>query len=33
MLDPVHGRVREAVDAGFGHRDWSVIAKFTLDQS
>ncbi|WP_338805527.1 NAD(P)-dependent oxidoreductase [Pseudomonas chlororaphis] len=32
MLDAVHGRMQEAVEAGFGDRDWSAIAKFTLDQ-
>jgi len=32
MLDAVHHRMGEAVDAGFGDRDWSVMAKFTLDQ-
>lgn len=32
MLDAVHGRMREAVDAGFGNLDWSAMAKFTLDQ-
>jgi 3-hydroxyisobutyrate dehydrogenase-like beta-hydroxyacid dehydrogenase len=32
MLDAVHGRMQEAVDAGLGDRDWSTIAKFTLDQ-
>jgi 3-hydroxyisobutyrate dehydrogenase-like beta-hydroxyacid dehydrogenase len=33
MLDAVHGRMREAVEAGLGDRDWSAIAKFTLDQA
>lgn len=32
MLDAVYGRMQQAVDAGLGHRDWSAIAKFTLDQ-
>ncbi|WP_276330764.1 NAD(P)-dependent oxidoreductase [Paraburkholderia bryophila] len=31
MLDAVHYRMRDAVDAGFGDRDWSAIAKFTID--
>ncbi|WP_330739335.1 NAD(P)-dependent oxidoreductase [Burkholderia cepacia] len=31
MLDVVHGRMRDAVNAGFGDRDWSAIAKFTID--
>jgi 3-hydroxyisobutyrate dehydrogenase-like beta-hydroxyacid dehydrogenase len=31
MLDVVHGRMRDAVDAGFGDRDWSAMAKFTID--
>ncbi|OTP70387.1 NAD(P)-dependent oxidoreductase [Caballeronia sordidicola] len=31
MLDVVHSRMRDAVDAGFGDRDWSAIAKFTID--
>ncbi|HVJ34092.1 MAG TPA: NAD(P)-dependent oxidoreductase [Terriglobia bacterium] len=31
MLDAVHNRMREAVDAGLGNCDWSAIAKFTLD--
>lgn len=31
MLDVVHCRMRDAVDAGFGDRDWSAIAKFTID--
>lgn len=32
MLDAVHGRMREAVDAGHGERDWSVMAQVTLGQ-
>lgn len=32
MLDAVHGRMQQAVDAGLGDRDWSAIAKFTLGQ-
>ena len=31
MLDAVHGRMGEAVDAGFGDQDWSAIAKFTIE--
>jgi hypothetical protein len=31
MLDAVHGRMRETVEAGFGDSDWSAMAKFTLD--
>jgi 3-hydroxyisobutyrate dehydrogenase-like beta-hydroxyacid dehydrogenase len=31
MLDVVHCRMRDAVDAGFGESDWSAIAKFTID--
>ncbi len=31
MLDAVHGRMRETVDAGYGNEDWSAMAKFTLD--
>ena len=30
MLDAVHGRMHEAVDAGLGDRDWSAMAKFTI---
>lgn len=33
MLDAVHGRMREAIDAGLGDRDWSAIAKFTLEDA
>jgi 3-hydroxyisobutyrate dehydrogenase-like beta-hydroxyacid dehydrogenase len=32
MLDAVHGRMRQAVDAGLGDRDWSVMAQVTLAQ-
>nr|WP_277923795.1 NAD(P)-dependent oxidoreductase [Sphingomonas sp. TREG-RG-20F-R18-01] len=31
MLDAVHGRMAEAVEAGFGDQDWSTMAKFTLE--
>ncbi|MBZ5794651.1 NAD(P)-dependent oxidoreductase [Burkholderia contaminans] len=31
MLDVVHDRMRDAVKAGFGDRDWSAIAKLTID--
>lgn len=31
MLDVVHRRMQETVEAGLGDRDWSAIAKFTLD--
>lgn len=31
MLDAVHERMREAVDAGLGDRDWSAMAKFTIE--
>jgi len=30
MLQAVHGRMAEAVDAGLGDRDWSVMADFTI---
>lgn len=33
MLDAVHGRMREAVEAGLGDRDWSAMAKFTIEQA
>lgn len=33
MLDAVHGRMGQAVAAGLGDRDWSVMAQFTLDQA
>lgn len=32
MLDAVHARMAETVEAGFGDRDWSAMAKFTLDR-
>lgn len=32
MLDAVHRRMQETVDAGLGDRDWSAMAKFTLEQ-
>lgn len=32
MLDAVHRRMQETVDAGLGDRDWSAMAKFTLGQ-
>jgi 3-hydroxyisobutyrate dehydrogenase-like beta-hydroxyacid dehydrogenase len=31
MLNAVHGRMGEAVDAGFGDQDWSAMARFTLE--
>ncbi len=30
MLDAVRGRMGEAVDAGLGDRDWSIMADYTL---
>lgn len=30
MLDAVHARMAEAVSAGFGDKDWSVMAEYTL---
>ncbi|WP_116141601.1 NAD(P)-dependent oxidoreductase [Trinickia diaoshuihuensis] len=30
MLAAVHGRMAEAVEAGWGDRDWSVMAKMTI---
>lgn len=30
MLDAVHGRMRETVEAGMGEQDWSAMARFTL---
>ena len=30
MLDAVHGRMAETVDAGLGDRDWSAMAEFTI---
>lgn len=32
MLDAVHGRMRDTVEAGLGDRDWSAIAQFTLSK-
>ncbi|WBO23710.1 NAD(P)-dependent oxidoreductase [Sphingomonas abietis] len=31
MLDAVHGRMKETVGAGLGDRDWSIMAKVTID--
>jgi 3-hydroxyisobutyrate dehydrogenase-like beta-hydroxyacid dehydrogenase len=31
MLDAAHGRMSEAVRAGWGDLDWSAIAKFTIE--
>ena len=31
MLDAVHRRMNEAVDAGSGDKDWSAMAGFTID--
>ena len=31
MLDAVHARMAETVEAGLGERDWSSMAKFTID--
>lgn len=31
VLDAVHDRMRETVEAGMGNRDWSAMAKFTLE--
>lgn len=33
MLDAVYGRMRETVDAGWAHLDWSAMARFTLEQN
>jgi NAD-binding of NADP-dependent 3-hydroxyisobutyrate dehydrogenase len=33
MLDAVHRRMAETVDAGMGDRDWSVMADFTIKGS
>lgn len=33
MLDAVHRRMGEAVEAGLGELDWSAMAEFTLNQS
>jgi len=30
MLDAVHARMAEAVSAGFGNKDWSIMADYTL---
>ena len=30
MLDAVHARMAEAVSAGFGDNDWSIMADYTL---
>jgi 3-hydroxyisobutyrate dehydrogenase-like beta-hydroxyacid dehydrogenase len=30
MLDAVYGQMRETVDAGFGEKDWSIMAKRTI---
>jgi hypothetical protein len=30
MLDAVHGRMTETIDAGMGNRDWSAMAEFTI---
>ena len=32
MLDAVHGRMRETIEAGFGDLDWSAMAKYTLEK-
>ncbi len=32
MLDAVHGRMGQAVDAGWGDQDWSAMAKFTIER-
>lgn len=31
MLEAVHAEMRAAVDAGLGNRDWSIMAKRTID--
>jgi 3-hydroxyisobutyrate dehydrogenase-like beta-hydroxyacid dehydrogenase len=33
MLDAVHRRLAETIDAGMGDRDWSVMAEFTINDS
>ena len=33
MLDAVRGRLAEAVEAGRGDKDWSVMAEYTLNRS
>jgi 3-hydroxyisobutyrate dehydrogenase-like beta-hydroxyacid dehydrogenase len=30
MLDAVHHRMAETIDAGMGNRDWSAMAEFTI---
>jgi 3-hydroxyisobutyrate dehydrogenase-like beta-hydroxyacid dehydrogenase len=32
MLDAVHHRLAETIDAGMGNRDWSAMAEFTIQQ-
>ncbi len=32
MLDAVHGRMNQMVDAGWGDKDWSAMAQFTIDK-
>lgn len=31
MLEAVYGRMSETVDAGLGDRDWSIMAKQTIE--
>jgi 3-hydroxyisobutyrate dehydrogenase-like beta-hydroxyacid dehydrogenase len=31
MLDAVHGRMRETIEAGLGDRDWSAMARYTIE--
>jgi 3-hydroxyisobutyrate dehydrogenase-like beta-hydroxyacid dehydrogenase len=33
MLAAVYGRMAETVDAGFGERDWSAMAKLTIERA
>ncbi len=33
VLDAVHGRMRETIEAGLGDLDWSAMAKFTLEEN
>ncbi len=33
MLDAVHRRMQETVDAGLGDKDWSIMAKVTIEGS
>ena len=33
MLDAVHARMAEAVSAGFGDKDWSIMADYTLQHA